>query len=157
MGAWCHFFWNRKITFDSLIYICLHSSSDLSTLFYTCLRALLHSSGDLSTLVYMRLWLVYICLHSSRFVWWLVCVFRIYPCKPLAFISYKAILQNKKRSRTSLPASFSASFLKKNISLVIFYCLTRLHCLVAFSSWDIKQFVYCNCFSTRLGCYTFWN
>ena len=29
-------------------------------------------------------------------------------CIPLAFTSYKACLQNKERSRTSLPASFSA-------------------------------------------------
>ena len=29
-------------------------------------------------------------------------------CIPLAFTSYKAFLKNKKRSRTSLPASFSA-------------------------------------------------
>ena len=28
-------------------------------------------------------------------------------CRPLAFTSYKAFLTNKKRSRTSLPASFS--------------------------------------------------
>ena len=41
-------------------------------------------------------------------------------CKPLAFTSYKAFYKNKKRSGTSLLASFSASFFKKNISLVIF-------------------------------------
>ena len=38
-----------------------------------------------------------------------------------AFTSYKAFFKNKKRSITSLSASFSAWFLKKNISLVIFY------------------------------------
>ena len=29
-------------------------------------------------------------------------------CRPLAFTSYKAFFKNKKRSRTSLPVSFSA-------------------------------------------------
>ena len=57
-------------------------------------------------------------------------------CKPLAFISYKAFLKNKKRSETSLSFSCSACFLKKNISHVIsgqFQCL-------------IGHYVYCNCF-----------
>ena len=39
----------------------------------------------------------------------------------IAFTSNKAFLKNKKRCGTSLPASFSAWFLKKNISLVILY------------------------------------
>ena len=42
-------------------------------------------------------------------------------CRPLAFTSHKALLNNKERSGTCLLASFSALFLKKNISLVIFY------------------------------------
>ena len=45
-------------------------------------------------------------------------------CRPLAFTSYKAILKNKNRSGTSLSASFSAWFLKKNISVVVFYYMT---------------------------------
>ena len=68
-------------------------------------------------------------------------------CRPLAFTSYKAFLKNKKRSGTSLPTSFSAWFFKKNIS-VIFYYLTKFQCLVAFTSWDIKQYVYCRCLLT---------
>ena len=40
-------------------------------------------------------------------------------CRPLAFNSYNAFLKIKKRSETSLLASFSAWFLEKNISLVI--------------------------------------
>ena len=39
-------------------------------------------------------------------------------CKQLALISYKAFLKKRKRSGTSLPASSSAWFLKKNIFLV---------------------------------------
>ena len=52
--------------FDSstLVYICLHSSSDSSTLVYTRLVTCLH----LSTFLYIRLWLVYIHLHLSTFV-----------------------------------------------------------------------------------------
>ena len=42
-------------------------------------------------------------------------------CRPLAFTSYKAFLKNQKKSGTSFPVSFSAWFLKKNMSHVIFY------------------------------------
>ena len=42
-------------------------------------------------------------------------------CRPLNFTSYKTFLKNKNRSGTSLSASFSALFLKKSISLDIFY------------------------------------
>ena len=42
-------------------------------------------------------------------------------CRPFVITSYKAFLKNKKGSGTSLPTSFSARFLKKNISVVIFY------------------------------------
>ena len=62
----------------------------------------------------------------------------------------KAFLKNKKRSTTSLPASFSAWFLKKNISLVIFFYLAEIQCLVAFTLRDIGQYVYCNSLLTRL-------
>ena len=43
--------------------------------------------------------------------------------KPLAITSYKAFLKNKE-VWNCLPASISAWFLKKNISIVIFYYLT---------------------------------
>ena len=71
-------------------------------------------------------------------------------CRAFTFTSYKAFLKSKKRSGNSLPASFSAWFLKKNIYIVIFYYLTKFQCLVAFPSWDIGQYVYCNCLLT--GC-----
>ena len=77
--------------------------------------------------------------------------------RPLAFTSYKAFSKNKKRSGTSLPASFSAWFLKKNIFIIIFYDLTKFYCLLAFTLWDIGQYVYCNCFLTRLWRHKFWN
>ena len=49
-------------------------------------------------------------------------------CRPLIFISYKAFLKNKKRSGTSLLATFSAWFLSK----------------------DIGQYGYCTCLLTTL-------
>ena len=52
-------------------------------------------------------------------------------CRPLAFTSDRAFLKTK-RSGTSPPASFSAWFSEKNISVVIFYYLTKFQCLVAF-------------------------
>ena len=78
-------------------------------------------------------------------------------CRPLAFTSYKAFLKNKKRSGTRLSASFSAWFLNKNISIVILCYLTKFQYLVVFTSWDIGQYVYCNCLLTRLWRHKFWN
>ena len=44
-------------------------------------------------------------------------------CRSLASTSKKVFLKNKKKSVTSLPALFSARFIAKSISLVIFYYL----------------------------------
>ena len=77
--------------------------------------------------------------------------------RPLVFSSYKAFLKNKKRSRSVLPPSHSACFLKKNICLVIFYYLTKFHCLVALTSWDIGQYVYCDCLLTSWLYHKIWN
>ena len=54
-------------------------------------------------------------------------------CRPLAFTSYKTYFKKKRSSGTSLPASFFARFLKENICLIIFYYMTKFHCLVAFT------------------------
>ena len=72
------------------------------------------------------------------------------------FTLSKAFLKSKKGSETSLLNSFSLWFLKKNIS-VIFYELTKFHCLVAFNSSDIDQYVYCNHLLTRLWRHKFRN
>ena len=79
----------------------------------------------------------------------------------LAFTSYKAFLkkkknQNKKRFRTSLRVSFSTRFFKKIFCFVMFYYLTKFHSLVAFTSWDIWQYVYCNYLLTRLRRHRLW-
>ena len=42
-------------------------------------------------------------------------------CWPISFTLYKTLLKNKKKSGTNFPASFSAWFLKENISHAIFY------------------------------------
>ena len=39
---------------------------------------------------------------------------------------------------------------KKIFSDVILYLLTKFHCLIAFTSWDIGQYVYCNCLLNSL-------
>ena len=71
---------------------------------------------------------------------------------------FRAFLKkNKQRPGASLPASFSSWVMKKNIARVIFYYLTKFHCLVAFTSWDIWQNVICSCLLTRLWQYKFWN
>ena len=53
--------------------------------------------------------------------------------------------------------SFSACFLTKNIYVLILYYLTKFPCLVAFSSWYIGKYVYCNCLLARLWRHKFWN
>ena len=40
--------------------------------------------------------------------------------------------------------------------LVIFHQLTKFHCSVAFTSWDIGQNAYCNFLLTRLWRHEFW-
>ena len=43
-------------------------------------------------------------------------------------------------------APFSAWFLKENSHLIIFYSLTKFHCPVVFTSWDMGQCLYYNYF-----------
>ena len=77
--------------------------------------------------------------------------------KPFAFTSDKAFSKNKKRSGTGIPASFSAWFSMKNISIVRLYELTKFDFLVTFNSWDIEQYVYSNFLLTRLWRHEFRN
>ena len=76
-------------------------------------------------------------------------------CWLLAFSLYKTFSKLKKRSVSRLSASFSAWFLKKNISHVILTDQTSLpNC---FTSWDIWQYVYCNYLLSSLVCYLVWD
>ena len=77
--------------------------------------------------------------------------------RSLAFFSCKAFLTTKKKFGTSLPASCSASFLKKNIYIIIFYYLSKFHGLLTFTLWNTGQYVHCNCLLTRLWRHKFWN
>ena len=47
-------------------------------------------------------------------------------------------------------------FSEKNISQVIFYQMTKFHCLLAFTSWDIERFVYFNHLLSSIWCHKFW-
>ena len=63
----------------------------------------------------------------------------------------------RKRSGTSFSTKFCAYLLKKNVSHVAFYQVTKFHSLIAFTSWDIGQYVYYNCLLTRLWHHKIWN
>ena len=69
-------------------------------------------------------------------------------CRPFAFISYRAFLENKKRSGPSFHVSFSAWILMKNVSGDIFINQRRF--IVWLPSWDVAQYLYCNFLLTRL-------
>ena len=80
-------------------------------------------------------------------------------CRSLVFTSYSAFLNNKKKPVTSLPASFLYDFWRKLFALLYFYWLTKFHCLVASTLWEIGQYIYIyhNCLITRLWRHKFWN
>ena len=61
-------------------------------------------------------------------------------CRPLALPYIKPFEKTEGLELVFLP-HFLQDFLKKKISLVIFYYLTKLHCLVAFTSRDIALYV----------------
>ena len=56
----------------------------------------------------------------------------------------------RKGSGNSFSTTSCVSFSKKNVSHVIFYQLIKFHCLIAFTAWDIWQYVYGNCLFPRL-------
>ena len=55
------------------------------------------------------------------------------------------------------PPHFVYDFSTKNVSHVIFDHFTKFNYLIAFTSWDIRQYVYCNCLLTRLWHHKFQN
>ena len=67
-------------------------------------------------------------------------------------IPYKAFFTKQKDLwNNSLCLNFCIIFEENNFSCYILTReLTRFHYLVAFTSWDIGQLVYCNCLFTRL-------
>ena len=63
----------------------------------------------------------------------------------------KYMKTNLKTTCFYLILSFFLHNLKKKIFLLLHSIkLTKFHCLVAFTSWDVGQDLYCNCLLTRL-------
>ena len=56
---------------------------------------------------------------------------------------------SRKGSGNSFSTTLCVWFFKKFVSHIFFYWQNKFHCLIAFTSWDIGQYVYCNCL---LGC-----
>ena len=57
----------------------------------------------------------------------------------------------------TFPPHLCAWFFKKDISHVIFNQLTKVHCLVVFTSWDIGQHVCCSYLLSSLWHLKVWN
>ena len=55
------------------------------------------------------------------------------------------------------PTHFMNGSFKENVCHFIICQLTKVHCLIAFISWDIGKYVYCKCFFSRLWQHKFWN
>ena len=72
---------------------------------------------------------------------------------PLAFTSYNFFFLKRRLELVFLPHFLH----EKNICVVIFYYLIKFQYLVAFTSRDIGQNVYCNCLLIRLWRHKFWN
>ena len=72
------------------------------------------------------------------------------------FTSYKVSLKHKTRFGIDLPASYFVWFLKR-LSHVTLYSLNKLHCLIAFTSWHIIEYVYGNYLFPRFWRHNFWN
>ena len=62
-----------------------------------------------------------------------------------------------KSSGTGFSTTFCVWLFKKHISHVTFYYITKFHCLVAFTSRDIRQYVYCSYLFPGLSCHKCWN
>ena len=92
-----------------------------------------------------KIWSVNRIQHEKYFSWNLI-------HKIIAVTSYKTFLKNKKKSGTSAPASFSAWFLKKNVSQV----LAKFHFLIVITSWNIGQFLYSKYLFLSLWRHKFW-
>ena len=72
-------------------------------------------------------------------------------CRPLAVTSYKAFSKNERGLELIFLLHF-LHYLWVKIFLLLYsiYSLTKFYCLVTCTSWDIGQYVYCNCLLTSL-------
>ena len=128
---------NQAMIFDQLI------ERNMRIFFYE--KPYTKCDGDYSQTVFWKIKIEHISgsiLYSFIQLVIMVCQVEDYQnilklsCRPLAFTTFKAFFE--KRSGTSPSVSFSAWFLKKNISVISHY-LTKFHCLFAFTLWDIVQ------------------
>ena len=62
-----------------------------------------------------------------------------------------------KSSGTGFSTTFCVWLFKKHICHATFYYVTKFHCLVAFTSRDIRQYVYCSYLFPGLWCHKCWN
>ena len=76
-----------------------------------------------------------------------VFVEKLYSFKPKLQESYRILVET---------ADYTIFNAKNSFSLVIFYWLTKFYCSTVFISYDIGQFVYCNCMLTMLWRHKFW-
>ena len=70
---------------------------------------------------------------------------------------YAQTLFFKKEFGNSFSTTFYAWYFKKDFSQTILYQLTKFHCLIAFTYWDIWRYVHCSCLFPRLWCHEFSN
>ena len=71
-------------------------------------------------------------------------------------LQWKSFKNYEKCFLFHLNTTFCVWFFKENVSHAILYGLTKFHCLAAFTSWDIVQYVYCNFFFPSLWRHRIW-
>ena len=108
-------------------------------------------------------WLFGILIINFMVVGYRLCLYKIDSCSTWYCLLRKGwgllgkICHNFKGPSTFVTFNnIKAWFLKKNVSLIVFYWLTKFHCLMAFTLWNIGQYVYCKCLLTRLWPHKFW-
>ena len=78
-------------------------------------------------------------------------------CIQLALSHIKLFYKIKRGLEPVSLQYFLRNFWRKIFLLIFLYWLTKFHCLVAFTSLGIVQYVYCNCLLTSLWRRNFWN
>ena len=78
-------------------------------------------------------------------------------CCPLAFTKYTVFLEKQSGLELVLLPHFLYDIWRK-----IFFTLYSINWpnfifLITFTSWDIEQYVYCNCLVPSWWCHKFWN
>ena len=109
---------------------------------------------------WVYLWINSLKCYSSFLLYVQVKGYQIYwnrAADCLLFPHIKLFQKNRKRPGSSLHASISEWFLKKKVSHVTSYSLTKFNCLITFTSGDTRQYVCCNYLFPILWRHKFWN